>query len=106
MRRLEVRSLVGAKRPQFADVSGRRLRAGDYVRVVGVPNLAGMNPRDRQYSDAVFRHLRGTCKRIAGFDQWGNVELFFRIRRGPLAGVHSVGIEPWLLRLQPRRPVD
>jgi len=80
------------------DAAGRRLGAGDRVRVVGVPDLTGMSAASRTDSEAVFRHLVGTYRRIRAFDRRGNAELFFRIRRGPHAGLHVVWIEPWLLR--------
>jgi hypothetical protein len=78
------------------------IREGDVVRVVGVPDLAGIRrPEVRR----VFRHLVGTYRRVRGFDERGNVELVFRIRDGRDRGLHVVGIEPSLLRVRrPRRP--
>ena len=83
------------------DARGRRLRKGDRVRVVGVPELVGMSGRARAESAPVFAHIRGTCKRVAGFDQYGLAELSFKIRLPPMAGLHCVSIEPNLLLLQP-----
>jgi hypothetical protein len=87
------------KRPWLRkDASGRNLNAGDIVRVIGVPNLEGMSESGLLESLPVFRHLVGTYRRIERFDRHGFAELSFRVRRGPLAGLHSVAIEPFLLR--------
>ena len=80
------------------DVTGTQLRVGDVVRIVGVPDLTGMSPDCRNESLPVFRHLVGSYKRIIEFDEHGLAWLSFRIRGGPQAGRHSVGIEPRLLR--------
>jgi hypothetical protein len=92
--------------PRPCDRDGHPLRRGDVVRVVGVPDLAGVPPAGRRESLPVFRHLLGTYRTIAGFDAHGFAELFFAIRRGPRRGRHWVAIEPWLLRkrLPRRRP--
>jgi hypothetical protein len=82
------------------DARGRKIRTGAMVRVVGLPDLGSMHPQARRESGPVFRHLRGTCKRVRGFDQYGFVELQFRILRGRHSGWHSVAIEPHLLRVQ------
>jgi hypothetical protein len=84
------------------DVLGARLRVGDIVRVVGVPELTGMSPDCLAESLPVFRHLVGKYKRVIEFDERGLAWLSFKILKGPQAGRHSVGIEPWLLRA--RRP--
>ena len=73
------------------------------MRVVGVPNLEGMVESERRNSEAVFRHICGTYKRVTGFDSYGCAEIYFAIRRGRHTGLHSVAIEPNLL-LIPRRP--
>jgi hypothetical protein len=85
-------------------VDGRRLRPGDRVRVLGVPDLTGMAPASLAESRPVFERLVGTYRRIQGFDGLGNAELTFRIRRGRDAGIHWVWIEPWLLRRAAERP--
>lgn len=82
------------------DASGATLRVGDVVRVVGVPDLSGMAPECQAESLPVFRHLVGKYKRVTEFDEYGLAWLMFRIRRGPHAGLHTVGIEPWLLKLR------
>ena len=88
------------KRLQRRDVNGERVRVGDLVRVIGVPDLAGMSPDCRAESLPVFRHLLGKYKRVKEFDEFGMVWLRFEIRKGPHAGYHSVAIEPYLLRVR------
>lgn len=70
------------------------------VRVLGVPDLGGMHPDGVEESAPVFAHIVGRYKRVAGFNEIGEVELFFRILRGPQRGLHSVWIEPRLLRVR------
>jgi hypothetical protein len=85
------------------DARGQRIRIGDLVRVVGMPDLSTMHKSARRNSKPVFLHLRGTRKRVQGFDRNGFAELFFRIRSGRHAGLHGVLIEPaLLLRQKPR----
>lgn len=79
---------------------GKRVRVGDVVRVVGVPNLDGMSPLCRAESLPVFEYLVGKYKRVEEFDEFGMAWLRFTIRKGPSAGYHSVGIEPHLLRVR------
>jgi hypothetical protein len=86
------------RRQAPVDVAGRKLKQGDVVRVVGVPDLSSMAPAGRRETLPVFRHLVGTYKRIAGFDRYGHAELWFRIRAGRNRGLHWVAIEPFLLR--------
>jgi hypothetical protein len=86
------------------DARGRRIRKGMRVRVVGVPNLSGIrDPRARQTVEAVFRHIKGQCKKVRGFSRYGFAEIFFKIRAGRFAGWHGVEIEPTLLLVQRRR---
>jgi hypothetical protein len=80
------------------DVDGKRIKVGDSVRIVGVPDLSGMTAECRAESLPVFEHLVGTYKRVREFDELGCAWLSFSIRKGPYAGYHSVGIEPYLLR--------
>lgn len=82
------------------DARGRRIQEGDVVRVIGMPDLSTVHAEGRAEVEAVFLHLRGKCKRVAEFNRYGFVELFFKIRAGPLAGWHSVAIEPNLLLRQ------
>src|ERR671916_256204 len=85
------------------DASGERVRVGDTVRIVGVPDLSGMSPECLAESLPVFRHLVGKYKRVVEFDKHGHAWLNFRIRGGPHAGRHAVGIEPYLLRVRRAR---
>ncbi len=82
------------------DDRGKPIRVGDVVRVMGIPDHAGWTSAQTKFSLGVFRHIRGSCKRVAGFDQYGHAELFFAIRGGKNRGLHSVALEPWLLRVQ------
>jgi hypothetical protein len=82
------------------DANGAKLRKGDRVRIVGVPDLSQIADDDELHTREVFKHLRGTVKYIRGFDNCGNAEIFFKIRNGPLGGWHGVCIEPWLLLRQ------
>ena len=88
------------KRLQRKDVTGERVSVGDIVRVIGVPDLSGMAPEFRAESLPVFEYLVGKYKRVEEFDEFGQAWLRFNIRKGPHAGYHSVGIEPYLLRLR------
>ena len=80
------------------DITGRRLRRGSRVRVVGIPDLKGMGEPYRSETESVFRHIRGRYKRVVDFDDFGHAILTFGIRIGRHRGMHSVAIEPHLLR--------
>ena len=80
------------------DRDGRRLKPGDRVRVLEVPDLSGMAKRPQAETARVFKHLLGTYKRIGSFDNLGFARISFRISSGALKGRHEVGIEPHLLR--------
>jgi hypothetical protein len=69
------------------------------VRIIGSPDLAGMTPKCRAESLPVFKYLIGKYKRVKEFDEFGMAWLMFRIRKGPHAGYHSVGIEPYFLKV-------
>lgn len=88
------------KRLPRRDASGEQLRVGDEVRVVGVPDLSGMSATCQAESLPVFQHIVGTYKRIIEFDEVNMAWLRFKIRNGPYAGHHYVGIEPYLLSLR------
>ena len=81
------------------DRAGNRIHVGDRVRIVAVPDLSGMSDPMRSETEAVFRHILGSYRRVAGFDESGNVWLRFTIRCGEHAGWHSVGMEPYLIRV-------
>ena len=82
----------------YRDAAGARLKVGDTVRVLGVPDLSGMSSACLAESLPVFQHLVGKYIRVREFDEHGLAWLRFRIRKGLHAGLHSVGIEPWLLK--------
>lgn len=84
------------------DVAGRRIKVGDVVRVVAIPDLGGMAEKQRRESRPVFEYLVGKYKPVNGFNQFGLVELVFKIPAGNMSGWHSVAIEPNLLKV--RRP--
>ena len=88
------------KRLSRKDSTGKRITVGDIVRVVGVPDLAGMTPECRAESLPVFKHLVGTYKRVEEFDRFGFAWLRFKIRGGPHRGHHAVAIEPHLLKVR------
>jgi hypothetical protein len=84
------------------DATGKRIRVGDIVRVVGVSDLSGMAPKYRRESLSVFQYLVGKYKKVEEFDRYGCAWLTFKIRKGKNRGMHSVVMEPFLLRV--RRP--
>ena len=89
---------MSGNRTKPTDVNGKRLKVGDRVRILGVPDLSWMAAKQRDESSKVFKHLVGLEKRILGFDELGNAELVFQIRKGNSRGLHVVGIETALLR--------
>jgi hypothetical protein len=82
------------------DASGNRVRAGDMVRVIGVPDLSGMDPICEKETRLVFEHLIGKYKRIQDFDESGCAHLSFRILKGQSKGRHSLWVEPFLLKVK------
>jgi hypothetical protein len=93
-----------ANRHKPLDRNGRRIKIGDYVRIVGVPNLSGMSPEGVAECLPAFEHLVGKYKRVAAFDEYGCAEFSFHMRHpnGERSG-HFVWIEPFLLHVpQPR----
>lgn len=88
------------KRLARRDVTGQPIRVGDTVRIIGMPDLSCMSLECRAESMPVFKHLVGTYKRVEEFDEAGQAWLRFKIRKGPHSGFHSVGIEPYLLKVR------
>ena len=82
------------------DARGRRIHAGDRVRIVGLSDLSTMSDECRAETEPVFLFLRGKCKRVSEFNQYGLAEISFAVLKRPFRGVHSVAIEPALLLLQ------
>ena len=86
------------------DATGRTIRKGDVVRVVGVPDLSRMSHEGRELCEPVFAHIVGQYKQVDAFDRYGCAELNFLIRAGVHRGYHTVWIEPFLLRVrEPRK---
>ena len=92
-----------ASRYKPIDGAGQKLLVGDVVRVLGVPDLSGMAEECRLESEPVFRHIVGQYKKIKEFDDFGCAGLTFSIRGGRHRGMHSVWIEPFLLRRRQAR---
>ena len=90
------------KRQTNKDVTGKPIKVGDIVRIVGVPDLNGMSAACRAESLPVFKYLVGKYKQVYEVDEYGFAWVSFKIRQGSSAGFHTVGIEPHLLRV--RRP--
>jgi hypothetical protein len=90
--------MSGAQPTTIRDVDGQTVRKGDIVLVLGVPDLKGMRDPYRRETEAVFKHILGTRKKVEDFDQFGCAILVFGISSGPHAGSHSVAIEPHLIR--------
>lgn len=88
---------------EYRDATGRRIRVGDVVRVLGVPDLSGMAAPDRRRSLRVFRYLVGSYRRVHELAPAGLLGLWVRIRRGPDAGLHWVALEPGLVRVRRHR---
>lgn len=89
---------TAAERSTIKDVDGQTVRKGDVVRVIGIPDLSGMRDPYRRETEAVFKHIVGTKRKVEDFDQYGCAILVFGITSGPHTGSHSVAIEPHLIR--------
>lgn len=57
-----------------------------------------MPERIRKESEPVLHYLKGKYKKIRSFNDIGWAEIEFRIRQGQLAGLHTVWLEPTLLK--------
>ena len=90
--------MSSAEPTSVKDADGQTVRKGDVVRVLGIPDLSGMRDPYRRETEAVFKHILGTRKKVEDFDQFGCAILVFGIASGPHAGSHSVAIEPHLIR--------
>jgi len=88
------------KRLANKDATGKPIKVGDIVRIIGVPDLSGMSPACRAESLPVFKHLVGSYKRVYEFDESGCAWVCFKIQKGASGGLHTVGIEPYLLRVR------
>ncbi len=79
------------------DRSGRSLRKGNVVRIIGVPDLSRMHPESQAESLPVFQYLVGKYKPIDGFDKFGCAEINFKMYAKNEITRHTVWIEPFLL---------
>jgi hypothetical protein len=86
------------------DAEGGRIRVGDTVRVLGVPDLSGMGAQQQRESSPVFECLVGKRQLVDRFDEYGLVWLQFAIPRGIHKGWHAVAMEPYLLKVVPWKP--
>ena len=82
------------------DTTGKKIKVGDFVRIIGVPDLSSMALEQRNESLPVFEYLVGKYKKVREFNQFGLAELQFVIPKGVRRGWHSVAIEPNLLRVR------
>ena len=71
------------------------------MRIIGVPDLSGMAPKPLKEVQPVFEYLVGKYKKVQGFDEYGNVELVFKVLKWN-DGIHTVWIEPFLLKVKKR----
>jgi hypothetical protein len=97
---------VNRFRKQPKDRTGRRLRPGDVVGVVGVPSLKGMSAQGIAESKPVFRYLRGKSARIDSFNDLGMAWLNFAIPAGKYKGWHGVAIETRYLERRPNTSLE
>lgn len=81
-----------------SDCGGMPLKIGDKVRVCAVPDLTGMSGEGLKESVPVFKYAVGKCFYIDSFDQYGFAEIDFGIPTGQFKGMHSIVIEPYLLK--------
>ncbi len=83
------------KKHPATDANGIRVKIGDLVRIVGVPDLSGMARDCEKETRPVFEHLVGKYKQVKDFDENGLARLAFRIQKGPSVGLHTVfGLSP------------
>lgn len=84
-----------------SDRGGVLVAVDNCVRIIGRPDLSNIPDLTRADADAISDFLLGKCKRVHAFSEYGHVELNFRIRGGPLKGLHTVWIEPRYLKVLP-----
>ena len=82
------------------DATGHRIEVGDMVRVIGIPDLKGMGSASAKETQLIFEYLVGRYKRVRDFNEFGCIELDFKIMKGSARGMHTVWIEPYLLRVK------
>lgn len=93
---------VKSKKLRPRDADGRRIRVGDTVRIVAVPEFEGWGA---EAVGAIFSHILGNYKRVSGFDERGELEFCIQIRKSRRylpAGVHCISLEPGCTRVKSR----
>ena len=86
------------------DRNGVKIKVGDVVRIIGIPDLSGMTKRGRTDAMPVFKYLVGKYKRVEAFDGFGCAEFAFVMKHEDgERSWHSVWIEPFLLHTPVRR---
>jgi hypothetical protein len=86
------------------DRNGKPIKVGDIVRIIAVPDLAGMTADGLAEALPVFQYLVGKYKRVRGMDEYGCAQVSFVMRHdNGERGVHSVWVEPFLLHIPRRR---
>ncbi len=80
------------------DQDGSILEIGDWVKIIGVPDLSKMSAEPLSECQPIFKYLMGKYKRIKGFDPECFAQFDFRIPGEKGFGNHTVWIEPYLLR--------
>lgn len=93
-----MRDLVKSPYEPF-DVNGKKIKVGDVVRVFGVPETTYWGPHLIKGSLPVFKYLVGKLYKVDSFDEYGCADIYFTIPHGRFRGMHSVAIEPHLLKL-------
>lgn len=81
------------------DANRKTIRIGDTVRIIDVPDLSDMAPEPLKETQLAFEYLVGKYKKVSGFDEYGHVELVFKVLKWN-DGIHTVWIEPFLLKVK------
>ena len=69
------------------------------MRIIGVPDLSGIDPESLKEVQPAFEYLVGKYKKVYGFDEYGHVEFVFKVLKWN-DGIHTVWIEPYLLKIK------
>lgn len=83
---------------QYFDCEGIILREGDSVEVQAVPDLSGMSETSLKETLPIFEYAVGKRYIINWLEENGLVQLDIEIPKGSHEGLHSIFIEPWLLK--------
>jgi hypothetical protein len=82
---------------EIKDSKGNKLKVGDKVRILALPDLTGMSPDARSETLPVFKRALGTYRRIEGFSSQGLIELIIRIKITNGWSTDFIFIEPRLV---------